>query len=191
MPTLFDDIEIETLLDSIGADIIEAAQRNLRVSRTIRGKKRNRYNTGTLYNNLTYTIKETPKTYTYKFFAKGKASDYWRVIHDGRRKGAKPPPIAPIEQWMIDRKIRPRNSNGSFKDMTPKRKSKYNTKEERIEAWRHYVAGKISKKIGREGIEAVPYFKEAFESVWDKRKSEFKPLIDKIIKRTLDNKFKK
>jgi hypothetical protein len=179
MPTLFDDIEIETLLDSIGADIIEAAQRNLRVSRTIRGKKRNRYNTGTLSQNLMYTIKETPKTYTYKFAAKGPAEKYWKVIHDGRRKGATPPPIAPIEKWMKERKLRPRSKDGGF------------IKVKNIDSWRHYVAGKIARKIGKDGIEGVPYFKEAFESVWDKRKSEFKPLIDKIIKRTLDNKFKK
>jgi hypothetical protein len=90
---------------------------------------------------------------------------------------------------MEERKIRPRNRDGSFMDMTPKRKGI--TKEQKIKNWRHYVAGKIARKIGKEGIEGVPYFKEAFESVWDKRKSEFKPLIDKIIKRTLDNKFKK
>ena len=178
MPTLFDDIEIETLLDSIGADIIEAAQRNLRVSRTIRGKKRNRYNTGTLYNNLTYTIKETPKTYTYKFAAKGPAEKYWKVIHDGRRKGATPPPIAPIEKWIQQRKLRPRDKTGFIK-------------VKNMDQWRKGLAFVIARKIGKDGIEGVPYFKEAFESVWDKRKSEFKPLIDKIIKRTLDNKFKK
>jgi hypothetical protein len=60
-----------------------------------------------------------------------------------------------------------------------------------MDQWRKGLAFVIARKIGKDGIEGVPYFKEAFESVWDKRKSEFKPLIDKIIKRTLDNKFKK
>jgi hypothetical protein len=190
MASIFDDIEIETLLDSIGADIIEAAQRELRLTRTIRGKIRNRYNTGTLSEQLTYSVKETPKTFTFKFYASGKGTEnYWRVIHDGRRKGATPPPIAPIEKWTEERKIRPRNKNGGFMNMEPKRKGV--TKEQKIKSWRHYVAGKISKKIGREGIEAVPFFKEAFDSVWEKRKSEFAPIIDKIIRRTLDKKFKK
>jgi hypothetical protein len=179
MASIFDDIEIETLLDSIGADIIEAAQRELRLTRTIKGKRRNRYNTGTLSKSLTYDVKETAKTFTFKFYASGEAENYWRVIHDGRRKGATPPPIAPIEKWMRERKIRPRSIGGGF------------VKVKNINSWRWYVAKKISKKIGREGIEAVPFFKEAFDSVWDKRKQEFAPIIDKIIRRTLDKKFKK
>jgi hypothetical protein len=179
MASIFDDIEIETLLDSIGADIIEAAQRELRLTRTIKGKRRNRYNTGTLSKNLTYDVKETPKTFTFKFYASGEAKNYWRTIHDGRRKGAKPPPTKPIEKWMKQRNIRPRNEKGGFR------------KVQNMDAWRKQVSFVIARKIGREGIETVPFFKEAFDSVWDKRKQEFAPIIDKIIRRTLDKKFKK
>ena len=88
------------------------------------------------------------------------------------------PPLAPIEKWIKQRGLRPRNKSGFVK-------------VKNIDAWRKQMAFVIARKIGREGIEGVPYFKEAFDSVWDRRKSEFKPIIDKIVKRTLDNKLKR
>jgi len=155
------------LTESIAQDVVEAAQRELGATRVVKGKRRRSVASGTLKNSLTYSATARYNNPVIQFGASGKAADYIRYVNDGRRKGAKMPPIAPILQWMRIKPIRLRKAGGGFIKKTPE--------AERAAAW------SIARAISKKGIEPFPFFANAIESVLDKRGKEYEEAIKKEI----------
>jgi hypothetical protein len=159
--------ELKILLDTLGTEIVEAAQRELGVSRTVRGKKRRSIASGTLRDNLVYTIKERSGKGIIDLGARGAAENYIRFVIEGRRKGAKMPPPDKIEKWLDVKKIRLQKKGGGFVKSTPQaRKS---------------AAVLMARSIGQKGIEPFPFYEYAIESVLEKNEAAINRYIEKKI----------
>lgn len=76
------------VLDKLGKDIVTDAKSIL--------KRKNKYNTGTLYNSLSY--KTTEKSLSFLM------ADYGTYVNDGRKPG-KGIPVSVLEKWMKQRGI--------------------------------------------------------------------------------------
>lgn len=159
--------EIEELTISIAEDVIEAAQRELGGFRTVNGKKRRSVASGTLKNNLSYTFTKRYNNPVLSFTATGRAADYVRFVHEGRRKGAKMPRLEPIMEWMRIKPIRLQKKGGGFIKQTP-------------QAIKN-AAFQIARAIGKKGIEPFPFYNNAIQSVMDKRGKEYEEAIKKEI----------
>ena len=86
---------LRAILDEIGAKVIERAKSNLKIQRTVRGKKARRYASGALYNGLTFNyIKRGKKIVQWYGVPNGPLEAYADVIEEGRTPGSTPPPIA-------------------------------------------------------------------------------------------------
>lgn len=158
---------LKDLVDSFGAEVVEAAMRNLGATRKVRGgRMRRAVATGNLKDSLVFKNVTRYNNPIIQFSASGSARDYAIFVHDGRRPLATPPPIAPILKWINDKKIRPR-VNGKFVKSTP----------ERLRS----MAFGIAKSIGRRGIAPLPFYNEAIESVLEKRGPEFLEALKKEI----------
>jgi hypothetical protein len=162
---------IKELIDSFGYDVVEAAQRVLGATRKVKGKNRRAVATGTLKDSLTFVNRTRRGLPIIDFTAKEPAKEYAGYVHGGRRAGARQPPIAPIEAWIKVRGIRPKDENGKFVKSTPAR----------IRG----MAFAISRSIGINGIEPLPYYTEAIESVLEKRGPDFLAAIKKDIETRL------
>jgi hypothetical protein len=148
---------LRAVLDELGAKVIERAKSNLKIQRTVRGKKARRYASGALYNGLTFNyIKRGNKIVQWFGVPNGPLEAYADVIEEGRRAGQLPPPIAPIIEWIKRKKITPRNYSSKNK----MRKSQFIKKTDKsIERAAKYIA----KSIGAKGIEGIHYTREAFD----------------------------
>lgn len=159
--------EIQELSISIAEDIIEAAQRELGAYRTVNGKKRRSVASGTLKKSLTYKFTKRYNNPVLSFSASGKAGDYIRFVAEGRRKGAKMPPIEPILEWIRIKPIRLKNKGGGFAKQTP-------------QALRS-AAFNIARSISKKGIQPFPFYDEAIKNVMEKRGKEYEEAIKKEI----------
>ena len=153
-------MNMKELVNSIAEDVIERAQLNLGVIRTINGKKRRRVASGDLQRGLTY---KNLTRYNMPIVQFGVKTDellqYANVIELGRRPGARQPPVEPIINWMKIKNIRLRDNDGNFIKST--------------EAKRRQVAWAISRSIGENGIVGIKYYREAIKEVMEKRGDEF------------------
>lgn len=156
---------IAEVLDSIGNDIIEAAQRELGATRTVRGKKRRSVSSGTLKNSLIFNTTARYNKYVLDFTASGKAANYLRYVTEGRRKNSRLPPIKAVEQWMKEKPVRLRSKDGGFIKNTPEA--------------RKQAAWAVARGIAKNGIEPFPFYANAIESTIEKRG---KDLEDAMIK---------
>ena len=155
-------------LESIAEDVIETAQRELGATRMVRGKKRRSVATGTLKRSLSYNYTIRRNNPVVDFSATGKAAEYLRFVLEGRRNGAKMPPIEPILAWMKVKPIRLRKPNGGgFEKVTPAKL--------RSAAWT------IARSIATRGIEPFPFYANAIESVLDRRGAEIEEAFEKEI----------
>jgi hypothetical protein len=161
-----------TIIEEFAKAVVERAQFNLKVTRTIRGKKRNRYSSGNLHDSLTSTINYKARSTEVLFGASGSAKRYADIVEEGRRKGATPPPIAPIEQWIRTRKVRMRGASGGFVKQTP-------------QAIRQ-AAFLISRAIGKNGIEGIHYMQEAIEEELEIRGEDFTNQLIKDLQIKID-----
>ena len=89
----------------------------------------------------------------------GTKVQYARPVHDGRAPGSTPPPVAAIAQWVVEKKILNKNGKG--------RRKKVDSKAVRA------LAFAISKSIGKKGIPAKPFLKDALLQTGPKIKAEF------------------
>ena len=158
---------IGEVLNSIGEDIVEAAQRELGATRTVKGKRRRSVSTGNLKDNLTFKLTRRYGKSIMDFGAKGEAANYIRYVIEGRRKGAKMPPPQAIDKWMRQKPIRLREKGKGFVKDTPQA--------------RRSAAFLIARGISKNGIEPFPFYANAIESVLDKRGSEIEKAIIKQI----------
>ena len=159
--------EIEDLSRSIAEDVIEAAQRELGGYRTVNGKKRRSVATGNLKNSLNYSFTKRYNNPVLSFSASGKAGEYLRYVTEGRRKGAKMPPLEPIMEWMRIKPIRLKSKSGAFIKNTP-------------EAFKA-AAFNIARSISKKGIEPFSFYGNAIQSVLDKRGKEYEEASKKEI----------
>lgn len=148
-------------LKVFGDDVVDRAGRNVGATRRIDGKTRRYVSTGNLRNSLTYSIRDNNRGRMYiKFYAKGVASQYADIIEDGRRPGAKMPPVDAIKKWITVKPLRLRDLNtGAFVKMTPAK----------IDSAAFLIARSISKK----GIKGIRYFEEALQDVIDDTGDDF------------------
>jgi hypothetical protein len=145
--------EFEDILYEYAAAVVERAKSNLRISRTVRGKKVKRVASGTLLNSLTYKLRIRYKKPTIDFTVDNDAAGkYADVIEFGRRPGAKMPPVKAIENWIRIKPLKLRNKQGAFIKST----------ESAIKS----AAFAIAKSIGEKGIEGIKYYSEAIEDTW-------------------------
>lgn len=158
---------ISEVLNSIGEDVVEAAQRELGATRTVRGKRRRSVSTGNLKDNLTFKLTRRYGKSIFDFGAKGEAADYIRFVIEGRRKGAKMPPPQAIDKWMRQKPIRLREKGKGFVKDTPQA--------------RRQAAFLIARGISKNGIEPFPFYANAIESVLDKRGKDIEKAIIKQI----------
>jgi hypothetical protein len=159
--------ELKILLDTLGAEIVEAAQRELGLTRTVRGKKRRSIASGTLRDNLAYTIKERSGKGTIDLGARGEAENYIRFVIEGRRKGAKMPPPDKIEKWIQQKNVRLQKKGGGFIKSTPQA--------------RRSAAFLMARSIGKKGIEPFPFYENAIESTLEKNEAAINRYIEKKI----------
>lgn len=172
--------EIEKLLQKFADNVIERAQRNLKVTRTRTGYrsengvvrkykyKSNAMASGKLYNSLKSNIIDKSDGYVIKFYGKG-TQNYADVIEKGRRPNSTPPPTAAIESWLRIKKIKPRGRMGQF--------IKKETDDEKIKK----AAYLISKKIGKYGIEGIHYWQEAIDAELENIDDEMEKKIIELI----------
>ncbi len=164
---IMEQSNVQIALMSIGEDIIEAAQRELGATRTVRGKKRRAVASGTLKAGLNFKFSYRYRNPVLTFGAKGKANDYLRFVIEGRRKGARQPPTEPILQWIKQKRIKLQKKGGGFIKETP--------------TARMAAAFNIARSIGKKGIEPFPFYQNAIESVLDKRGDEIVEAFKKDI----------
>lgn len=148
---------LREVLDVLGAKVIERAKSNLKIQRTVRGKKARRYASGNLYNGLKYGyIKRGQRIVQWFGVPDGPLTAYADVIEEGRTPGSTPPPIEPIIRWMEKKKITPRN----YASKNKMQKSQFIKKSD---ASIRNAAKWIARSIGKKGIEGIHYTREAFD----------------------------
>lgn len=161
-------MDIKQLVDSIATDVVERAQLNLGVVRTINGKKRRRVASGSLQKGLSYKNLTRYNNPIIQFGVDSpELKNYADVIEFGRRKGARQPPVEPILKWMKIKGIRLRDKDGGFIKSTEEK--------------RKQVAWAISRSIGENGIEGINYYGDALKTVLEKRGEEFFAALGKEI----------
>jgi hypothetical protein len=149
--------EFEDILNEYAATVVERAKSNLRISRTVRGKKVKRVASGTLLNSLTYKLRIRYKKPTIDFTVDNDAAGkYADVIEFGRKPypgdPTKRPPYKDIMAWIRIKPLKLRNKQGAFIKST----------ESNIKS----AAIAIAKSIGEKGIEGIKYYSEAIEDTW-------------------------
>lgn len=114
---------------------------------------------GELYRTLSYTVKQGTSGWVVSI----SLADYWKYIENGRRAGAKMPPLSAIENWIKVKQIIPHPMTlKSGKTVLPSIKQ---------------LSFLIARSISQKGIPAKPFFKNSFEAA----KSKFLESIEQAI----------
>lgn len=123
---------LKKIAQEYGAKLISALSNEIKSAKKVA--------TGDLLKSLKYKVVPTGSNFTALIFA----NDYIKILDQGRRPGAKPPPMKVILKWIDVRKIKPRDKkSGRFIK---------NTKEAR-----EGMAFAIANKIGRDGFDKQPH----------------------------------
>jgi hypothetical protein len=164
-------------------DVVEQARQNLK-TKGFAGQKSNRskQNTGNLSKGLGFKIKAQPTKLETSFTSN---EAYGSVVEEGRRAGATPPPIAPLEEWIRTKGIKVRktfiNSNGQrvseFVKKTP----------QSIKS----AAIAMSKSIGKRGIKSVPFMSLAMQKEFDALPQDLALAIVEDMENAIIDDFKK
>ena len=170
---------LKETLDSIGRDVVEAAQRNLGATRKIGGKTRRRVASGKLKDGLAFKNLTRYNNPVLQFGVDDQAlKKYADVIEYGRRPGARQPPVGPIIEWMNIKGIRPRSKDGGFIKLPESAEARANLQRS--------IAWSISRSIGKKGIVGIKYYTEALETVLEKRGPELLEAFGKEIENRLN-----
>ena len=133
---------VDELLNAKGYDLLNKYREQL--------TKNNKDASGKLRSSLDFRVEFTDTGAKLYFIAE----DYWVNIEEGRRAGAKMPPIQAIQKWVRDKGIERRAS-----------------KIKRVA----YV---IARSIGRNGIKAQPLLSNSIEAMLD----EFLPELREALR---------
>lgn len=172
---------IDSVLDDFAAAVIERAQRNLGATRTVNGKKRRAVSTGNLQKSLSF-VKSDQSQFTYlNFTATGSARQYANVVEYGRRafpgQPEKRPPVIEILRWMKNKPVRvQKKGGGGFAKFTTRSKKYPQYFTEQVSA-----AVAISKSIGKNGIPALFYYRDAVQQEFEVRGPQFIDALNKEI----------
>lgn len=116
-------------------------------------------NNGELYRTISYSV----STVSSGWVISVSLADYWKYIENGRRAGAKMPPVSAIENWINVKQIIPHSMTlKSGKTVVPTIPQ---------------LSFLIARKISRDGIRPRPFFKQSFESA----KREFLHKIEEAV----------
>ena len=142
------------VVNDMAKRFVELMQSDYRMKRKVGKNFTNAVASGTLEKSLKYRLKIKGSEINVSIYAKGKASKYFLAREDGRRAGAKQPPVSAILDWMRIKPIKLRDKEtGKFKKPT--------------EALKRQVAFLIARKIGKQGIKGWKAFDYAMENIWD------------------------
>jgi len=173
----------EFLMAKYSSDVVEQARLNLK-TKGFGGQKSNRSknSSGELSKGLGFKIKVQPNRLETSFTSK---EAYGSVVEEGRRAGATPPKIAPLEEWIRTKGIKVRktfiNSNGQ----------KVSQFVERTKANIKSAAIAISKSIGKNGIKEVPFMSRAMQKAFDALPKDLAEAIVEDMENTIIDDFKK
>jgi len=157
-------------------DVISRAQRNLGAFRSINGKRRRRVSTGKLKDSLIYFVARDRFKTVVDFTTKDEVDAYAGVIELGRRKGATPPPLNPILEWIKQKNIRVQKKGGGFIKNTKKSIKYPMFSQEQVG-----LAAAISKSIGENGIEGIYYYRDAIRDAIENADELFLEALKKEI----------
>lgn len=124
-------------------------------------------NNGELYRTISYSV----STGTGGWVISVSLADYWKYIENGRRAGAKMPPVSAIENWINVKQIVPHSMTlKSGKTVIPTIPQ---------------LSFLIARSIGRRGITPKPLFKNSFEAAKKQFIQVIKDAITQDIKENL------
>ena len=122
---------------------------------------------GELYNKISYSV----STVSSGWVISVSLADYWKYIENGRRAGAKMPPLDVIEKWIDVKQIKPHSmtlKSGKTVIPTPPQ-----------------LPFLIARSIGRRGIAPKPLFQKSFEAAKQQFMQVIKDAITQDIKESL------
>jgi len=164
------------VVNDMAKRFVELMQSDYRMKRKVGRNFTNAVASGTLEKSLAYRLQIKGSSINISVYAKGKASNYFLARENGRRPGAKPPPVSAILDWMRIKPIKLRDKeSGKFQKPT--------------EALKRQVAFLIARKIGRDGIKGWKAFDYAYENIWDEYESKVLEAYGKDFTATLENQF--
>lgn len=124
-------------------------------------------NNGELYRTISYSV----STVSTGWVISVSLADYWKYIENGRRAGAKMPPVSAIENWIKVKQIIPHSMTlKSGKTVIPTIPQ---------------LSFLIARSIGRRGIPPKPLFKNSFEAAKQQFIQVIKDAITQDIKENL------
>ena len=124
-------------------------------------------NNGELYRTISYSV----STVNYGWVISVSLADYWKYIENGRRAGAKMPPVSAIENWINVKQIVPHSMTlKSGKTVVPTIPQ---------------LSFLIARSIGQRGIPPKPLFKNSFEAAKQQFIQVIKDAITQDIKESL------
>ena len=124
-------------------------------------------NNGELYRKISYSV----STVSSGWVISVSLADYWKYIENGRRAGAKMPPLEVIEKWIDVKQIKPHAmtlKSGKTVIPTPPQ-----------------LPFLIARSIGKKGIPPKPLFKNSFEAAKQQFIQVIKDAITQDIKENL------
>ena len=124
-------------------------------------------NNGELYRKISYSV----STVSSGWVISVSLADYWKYIENGRRAGAKMPPLEVIEKWIDVKQIKPHAmtlKSGKTVIPTPPQ-----------------LPFLIARSIGKKGIPPKPLFKNSFEAAKQQFIQVIKDAITQDIKESL------
>ena len=124
-------------------------------------------NNGELYRKISYSV----STVSSGWVISVSLADYWKYIENGRRAGAKMPPVSAIENWIKVKQIIPHSMTlKSGKTVIPTIPQ---------------LSFLIARSIGQRGIPPKPLFKKSFEAAKKQFIQVIKDAITQDIKENL------
>lgn len=146
------------ILNNFGRRFIEVYKKKLKNASMDKGQ---------LYRTINFKIKESTGDH---WLVSINLEDYWKYIENGRRAGAKMPPISVIESWITKKHILPRPmSLSSGKQVIPTQKQ---------------LAFLIARHISRDGIPAKPFISQTIAQLNKEFIQQLKASITKDLKET-------
>ena len=124
-------------------------------------------NNGELYRSISYSV----STVSSGWVISVSLAEYWKYIENGRRAGAKMPPVSAIENWINVKQIVPHSMTlKSGKTVIPTIPQ---------------LSFLIARSIGQRGIPPKPLFKNSFEAAKQQFIQVIKDAITQDIKENL------
>lgn len=128
------------------------------------------YSSGKLYNTINFEITKGSSNYIVTI----NLEDYWVFLENGRRAGAKIPPVSAIENWIKVRKIIPR-------PVTLK------SGKQRVPTVQQ-LAYVIARSISRNGIAPRPFMRESINQTIEEFKSKLSAAVREDVLENLEQK---